>query len=100
VQGRFGPLQVDGFAYRAADGAVRAWLNLCPHRSQPVDVGDGRLFNGAGELECPAHGARFDASSGGCVGGPCVGRPLSAVFAEERDGSVWIAARPTAAAVE
>ena len=92
-RGRFGPVPVEGFAYRAADGAVRAFLNVCPHRAQPVDVGDGRLFNPAGELECPAHGARFDAATGACVGGPCDGRPLKRIVVQEREDSVWTAER-------
>ena len=93
VQGSFGPVRVEGFAYRGADGAVRAWLNVCPHRAQPVDVGDGRLFNAKGEVECPAHGARFEAATGACLGGPCDGRPLQAIPAEERDGAVWMPPR-------
>ena len=86
VQGRFGPLAQEGFAYRAADGTVRAWVNLCPHRAQPVDVGDGRLFNPLGEIECHAHGARFDPSSGLCVAGPCPGTSLQPLHVIERDG--------------
>ena len=50
----------EAFAYRAGDGTLRAWVNVCPHRAQPIDLGDGRLFNAAGEIECQADGARFD----------------------------------------
>lgn len=89
VRGRFGPLSVEGFAYRAPDGTVRAWVNLCPHRAQPVDVGDGRLFNSLGEIECHAHGARFDPGTGSCVGGPCPGTSLQRLAIEERDAAVW-----------
>ena len=89
VRGRFGPLSVEGFAYRAPDGTVRAWVNLCPHRAQPVDVGDGRLFNSLGEIECHAHGARFDPGTGSCVGGPCPGASLQRLAIEERDAAVW-----------
>jgi nitrite reductase/ring-hydroxylating ferredoxin subunit len=85
-----GVVPVEGFAYRAADGSVRAWLNVCPHRLQPVDLGDGRLFNRGGELECAAHGARFDPASGACVGGPCEGRGLTALDARELEGALWI----------
>lgn len=90
VEGRFGPAQLEGFALRAADGSLRAWLNVCPHRAQPVDVGDGRLFLPSGEIECPAHGARFDPGTGACTGGPCDGRALTPLGVEERDGIAWL----------
>jgi len=82
------PYAEEGFAHRAPDGTVRAWVNVCPHRAQPVDVGDGRLLNAAGEIECQAHGARFDPSSGKCVGGPCVFQGLAAVPVFEAEGEI------------
>jgi len=82
--------QREGFAVRAPDGSVRAYLNVCPHRLQPVDVGDGRLWTSAGRLECQAHGAQFDPASGACTGGPCYGQPLTRLAIEERDGAVWL----------
>ena len=92
---RFGSLrfplpQGEGFALRDGSGAVRAYVNICPHRAQPVDVGDGRLWLPTGEIECQAHGARFDPASGNCTGGPCDGRALTALSIEERDGAVWL----------
>jgi nitrite reductase/ring-hydroxylating ferredoxin subunit len=90
VQGRFGPLAVEGFAYRMADGSIRAWVNLCPHRAQAVDLGDGRLFNSLGEIECHAHGARFDSATGACTGGPCPGASLQPVPIREQDDAVWL----------
>ena len=80
----------EGFAYRAPDGQVRAFVNVCPHRAQPVALGDGRLFNPAGEIECPSHGARFDPLTGACVGGPCLGAPLIPLPVEEREGAIWL----------
>jgi nitrite reductase/ring-hydroxylating ferredoxin subunit len=79
--------RTEGFAVRVGD-EVRAYVNICPHRAQPVDVGDGRLWVGA-EIECQAHGARFDPLTGACRGGPCDGRPLTALTIEERDGQIW-----------
>lgn len=90
VRDRFGPLALEGFAYRAVDGAVRAWVNLCPHRAQAVDLGDGRLFNSLGEIECHHHGARFDPSSGLCVGGPCPGTSLQPLEVREQDAALWL----------
>jgi nitrite reductase/ring-hydroxylating ferredoxin subunit len=83
----------EGFALRAADGSLRAYANECPHRGQPVDVGDGKLFQADGSIECQAHGAFFDPASGACVRGPCVGAALRALEVSERDGAVWLAER-------
>jgi nitrite reductase/ring-hydroxylating ferredoxin subunit len=80
----------EGFAVRDVTGAVRAYLNVCPHRAQPVDVGDGRLWLPSGEIECQAHGARFDPATGACMGGPCDGHPLTPLAIEERDGAAWL----------
>ncbi len=80
----------EGFAVRAPDGSVHAYVNICPHRLQPVDVGDGRLWTSVGQIECQAHGARFDPATGACTGGPCDGSPLTPVQFEERDGAAWL----------
>jgi nitrite reductase/ring-hydroxylating ferredoxin subunit len=90
IRGRFGPLALEGFAYYASDGTVRAWVNLCPHRAQPLDLGDGRLFNSLGEIECAAHGARFEPSTGSCVAGPCPSASLQPVRIREQDGAVML----------
>jgi nitrite reductase/ring-hydroxylating ferredoxin subunit len=87
---RFPLRQFEGFAVRDAAGAVHAFLNLCPHRAQPVDVGDGRLWLPTGEIECQAHGARFDPATGACTGGPCDQRALTQLQFEERDGAAWL----------
>jgi len=81
---------VEGFAVRDRAGAVHAYVNVCPHRAQPVDIGDGRLWLGSGEIECQAHGARFDPATGACMGGPCGGHGLTPLRIEERDGAVWL----------
>ena len=88
LEGRFGPVLLEGFALRT-DAGVRGYLNLCPHRGQPVDTGDGRLFV-AGALECQAHGARFDPVTGRCTGGPCDGSGLSPLHLEEDNGAIWL----------
>jgi nitrite reductase/ring-hydroxylating ferredoxin subunit len=82
------PYADEGFAHRAADGSLRAWVNVCPHRAQPIDLGDERLFNAAGEIECQAHGARFDPSTGACIGGPCLGNELRRLAIAESDGEI------------
>ena len=81
----------EGFAVLDATGTVRAYVNVCPHRAQPVDVGDGRLWLDSGDIECQAHGARFDPATGACTGGPCNGKPLTPLAVETRDREVWLA---------
>lgn len=44
-------------------GEVKAALSACTHLGGPLELKDG-------ELVCPWHGARFDASSGKCLRGP------------------------------
>lgn len=90
VAGRFGPVQREGFAIRLATGAVRAYLNFCPHRGEPVDRGDGRLFTGGGAIECQAHGALFEPGTGACRSGPCFGQGLTPLPVLEHDGAVWL----------
>jgi nitrite reductase/ring-hydroxylating ferredoxin subunit len=80
---------IEGFAVRVGS-EVRAYVNVCPHRAQPVDVGDGRLWLGSGEIECQAHGARFDPLTGDCRGGPCDGHALTPLAIELRDGFAWL----------
>lgn len=80
----------EGFALRTANAELRAYVNVCPHRASPVDLGDGKLFHSNGTLECQSHGAYFDPSTGVCVDGPCVGKALQPLPIEERDGAVWL----------
>lgn len=58
-------------------GRLLAYANLCRHLAVPLDFGDGDVHNdGSTELHCRRHGAIFDAGSGACTAGPCVGRSL------------------------
>lgn len=77
----------EGFAFRLG-GVARAFVNVCAHRLQPVDAGDGALFTADGRIECVAHGAVYDPSTGRCVSGPCPGASLEAIVLEERDGAL------------
>ena len=90
VQTRYGPVPLEGFAIRTHDGVARAYANQGPHRQQPVDLGDGRLFAPDGLLECQAHGAYFDPVSGICTRGPCPGRSLRALDVVETEGALWL----------
>ena len=88
---------VDGEAeslilHRDADGAVRAWLNVCPHAGRRLDWAPGQfLASKEGLLVCAGHGASFETAGGVCEAGPCRGEALRAVAVEIRDGAVWLA---------
>lgn len=59
----------------------RAWRDWCPH----WDTGpmawrrDAYLSPDGLQVICAAHGARFDALTGVCVLGPCIGQSLRPV---------------------
>lgn len=83
--------------HRAADGGVRAWLNVCPHAGRRLDYAPGMFLRSkAGELVCAVHGASFALGDGRCVAGPCRGESLRAVAVHCADGRVWLGAAPAA----
>lgn len=74
------------------DGAVRAWLNVCPHAGRRLDWAPGRFLVKDGVLICAAHGASFDTRDGLCIGGPCRGESLRGLRVSVVDGEVCVAA--------
>ena len=73
-------------------GAVRAWLNICPHAGRRLDWAPGEFLRSKdGLLVCAAHGASFELAGGACVAGPCRGEALRAVPVVVRDGAVFLA---------
>ena len=85
-----GEWPVPGFLVRR-DGRVHAYLNRCPHaghllnwRSEDFFAPDGAL------LLCNAHGALFEADTGVCVFGPCVGQRLQPVAIEIVAGRILL----------
>lgn len=72
-------------------GAVRAWLNVCPHAGRRLDWAPGEFLRAKnGDLVCAVHGATFELAHGNCVAGPCRGDHLRVVPVEVRDGCVWL----------
>jgi len=74
-------------------GAVFGWRNFCPHygHEQMAWEKDAYLSHDGARIVCGAHGAEYEIDSGTCVAGPCVGKRLTAVPLELRDGAVFIA---------
>ncbi len=65
---------------RDADGALRAYRNLCKHLPILLDAGSGQYLTPDGrELLCNTHGARYRREDGLCVHGPCMGESLEEV---------------------
>src|SRR5690554_5625097 len=65
------------------DAEYRAYRNLCPHWSMPLDDGSGDFFDASGHLiQCKMHGARFEFDTGECIMGPCDGEYLEALRVE------------------
>ncbi len=72
-----GTEQIAVFVIRRG-GALRAYVNSCPHIGTPLDWLPDRFFDRSGEhLLCGTHGALFRPEDGLCVRGPCVGKSLA-----------------------
>jgi nitrite reductase/ring-hydroxylating ferredoxin subunit len=77
-----------GFAVRHC-GAVRAFVNRCPHAGTELDWNPGEFFDETRlYLMCATHGALFEPGNGYCVAGPCRGASLEPLAVAERDGQV------------
>ena len=71
-------------------GRAHGYLNRCAHVAMELDWQEGVFFDSDGrELLCSTHGATYDAQTGRCVGGPCVGAALLKLRLEERDGQIY-----------
>lgn len=65
------------------DAEYRAYRNLCPHWSMPLDDGSGDFLDESGRLiQCKMHGARFEIDTGECIMGPCDGEYLEELRVE------------------
>jgi nitrite reductase/ring-hydroxylating ferredoxin subunit len=87
----------NGFAIRFR-GAVRAYVNRCPHVGTELDWQPGEFFEESGlYLVCSTHGALFEPGTGYCVAGPCRGASLEPLQVREREGQVFVQGetRPT-----
>jgi nitrite reductase/ring-hydroxylating ferredoxin subunit len=68
-----------GFLVRVGD-AVHAYVNHCPHAGRQLNQLPDRFLTPDGKLiQCMAHGALFEMTTGECVGGPCAGESLTRI---------------------
>lgn len=70
-------------------GTVTALADECPHQSMPLSAGE---LCPDGTIECPWHGARFDAATGECRQGPATDDVASYEVRVE-NGRVLVGAR-------
>jgi nitrite reductase/ring-hydroxylating ferredoxin subunit len=60
--------------------AVFGYVNVCSHMGTTLDWKPGAFLTLDKTLiQCATHGAQFDIETGACAGGPCNGRPLTAM---------------------
>jgi nitrite reductase/ring-hydroxylating ferredoxin subunit len=82
--------EIQAFAVRHG-GAVRAFVNRCPHMGTELDWQPGEFFDLAGlYLVCATHGALFQPATGFCVAGPCRGASLERLPTREDNGRVLL----------
>lgn len=90
------PRQYWGFVVRVGDrvgGAVRGYVNACPHMGLPLNLSGDHFFDAEGKLLlCQMHGALFRPEDGFCVSGPCAGEALKRLEIAVRDDAVWLCA--------
>lgn len=89
-----GPWPLRGFLVRKGLN-VFAYLNRCPHAGHPLNLRPHDFWNASRtHILCNSHGAAFDAASGQCVHGPCVGQGLTKLPVSVSEGRVWFEGRP------
>jgi len=72
-------------------GAIRAYVNSCPHQGTPLEIFPDRFFDALGRrLICRTHGALFRPEDGFCVAGPCAGKSLAPAAIRVADGTIWL----------
>lgn len=72
-------------------GRAYAYINICPHAGQLLDMVPGKFFGPDPDLlRCTTHGALFRIEDGICVRGPCKGEGLQPVATEIRGGEIFV----------
>lgn len=72
-------------------GHTAAYLNRCPHTGAPLEwLPDQFLDLDNSFIQCALHGALFRPEDGYCLRGPCIGRSLTGLPLEEKDGQLWV----------
>lgn len=67
---------------------IRAYLNLCPHFSLPLNATRGFLSDDGARIRCLHHFAEFDPANGACLAGACEGSGLESIAVRVDDGGL------------
>lgn len=74
-------------------GEVFGYLNICPHYSSPLNIAEDQFMTDDGtSVMCRRHFALFNAATGLCFSGACVGNSLDTIPVAIRDGLLEISA--------
>ena len=89
----FGVVQVGDALFHGfvvhKDGAVRGYVDRCPHTGLPLAQDPGAYLTPQADLiACAWHGALFRIADGLCIGGPCAGRGLTPWPVRVADGFI------------
>lgn len=78
------------FVVRQGD-ALHAYVNLCPHYSQPLNVRPDEFLSRNGDrIMCRRHLAIFSIDGGECLDGACDGNALDAIPLHVSNGNIVI----------
>ncbi len=79
-----------GFVVRQGND-VFAYQNSCKHLGHPMNwKPDSFLTQDRANIICSSHGAIYEIDTGLCIGGPCLGKSLSVLPVEIRDGVIFV----------
>lgn len=75
------------------NGVVRAYMNMCPHFSVPLNVEPRAFFtSNKSHFMCSIHYAKFNLNDGHCIDGPCEGLGLEKVPLFIKNDDIYIGA--------
>ena len=86
-----GPGELDIIVVQT-EGTRHAYINCCPHEFIPLETFPNHFLTAdKKQFLCSGHGARFALTSGECISGPCLGKSLTRLSIEEKDGALYLA---------
>jgi len=78
------------FIVRKED-SITAFINRCPHTGAPLNWQPDQFLDINNQyIQCSLHMAIFDAQSGQCISGPCVGDRLQPVEIKVQKDKIFL----------
>ncbi len=73
------------------DGIIHVFKNQCPHLNIELEWQPDQFLDSENYfIQCATHGALFDADSGECVSGPCLGQRLQKLESKLDDNRLLV----------